>query len=303
MRHSGPFLAADGKTLFFSSSGYSGFGGDDLYVTRRLDDTWQSWSEPENLGGIINTEMDESFFVIPENGEYAYYSRQVGEEDFDIFRFGLPIFYKPPPIVTIRGHVYNSKTNKPLGAEIFYERLPEGLAEMAANSDSISGYYELKLPVGHNYGYLADKPGFYAISANIDLRDITESQVVEKDLYLVPIEIGQKPVLINIFFEFDKSNLKDESIPELNRLVELLNENPTVKIEIGGHTDSKGSDEYNLNLSDRRARAVHDYLVDHGIDINRLSTRGYGEAVPVDTNETDEGRQNNRRVEYTILEI
>jgi OOP family OmpA-OmpF porin len=297
-----PFLAADDRTLYFSSNGFSGYGGTDVYVTRRLDDTWTNWSEPENLGPSINSAGDDLFFNIPLSGEQAYYSRGATDADVDIYSLDLPVFYKPSPVVVVKGKVYNAKTNEPIGAaRIFYERLSDGVEVGIARSES-DGSYQIILPYGERYGYLAEAPGFVSISANINLVEEQEFKEITQDLYLMPIEVGARVTINNIFFDFDKATLRPESYPELNRLLELLNQYPNMSIRIEGHTDALGSNEYNQRLSQRRADAVARFLRVNGINTNRLVVEGKGETTPVATNETEEGRQLNRRVEFEITE-
>lgn len=299
---SAPFLAADDETLYFSSRGFSGYGGSDIYVTRRLDDTWQNWTEPENLGPNINSENDDEFFNIPASGQYAYYSRAITEENMDIFRIELPVFYRPAPVVTVKGKVYNSKTNEPIEAKIFYERLPDGEEIGIARSQEGTGDYEIVLPSGEKYGYLAEAEGFLSIGANIDLTDLTEYKEVKQDLYLVPVEKEQTIVMNNVFFDFDKSVLRSESFPELKRITDFLNKNPNIQIEISGHTDSFGNDAYNQKLSERRARAVYNYFVENGVAKDRMTAIGYGETKPlVSTSLNVAGQQENRRVEFKII--
>lgn len=300
---SAPFLAADDETLYFSSRGFSGYGGSDIYVTRRLDDTWENWSEPQNLGPDINSELDDEFFNIPASGQYAYYSRAITEENMDIFRVELPVFYKPAPVVTVKGKVYNAKTNEPIEAKIFYEKLPEGEEIGIARSESGTGNYEIILPSGKQYGYLAEAEGFLSISANIDLTDLQEYKEVTQDLYLVPVEREQTIVMNNVFFGFDQSTLRSESFPELRRIAAFLTKNPNIKIEIGGHTDSFGNDAYNQRLSERRANAVRDFFIEQGIASERMQAIGYGETRPVVSGNLNiAGQQENRRVEFKIIE-
>lgn len=299
---SSPFLAADDRTLYFSSNGFRGYGSADIYVTRRLDDTWTNWSEPENLGPNINSEGDDLFFNIPLTGDAAYYSRGASDADVDIYQLELPVFYKPSPVVVVKGKVYNAKTNEPIGGtRIFYERLSDGVEVGIARSES-SGDYQIILPYGERYGYLAEKDGFVAISANINLSEEQEYKEITQDLYLVPIGPGVDITLNNIFFDFDKATLRNESYPELNRLLEFMNQYPEIKIRIEGHTDNVGTDEYNKGLSQRRANAVGRFLKVNGIAESRLVVVGMGESDPVATNDTDEGRQRNRRVQFEILE-
>ena len=299
---SSPFLAADDKTLYFSSKGFSGYGGDDLFITRRLDSTWTNWSEPQNLGPDFNTADDDQFFMITPSGEYAYYSRGDKNVDMDIYRFKMPVVYKPDPVILVKGRVINAKTNEPLDAKIIYEQLNTGVEVGFTNSNPETGEYQILLPAGANYGFLALKDKFIPLSENIDLTDVKEYKEIERDLYLVPIEVGVPVRLNNVFFDFDKSTLRKESFPELDRVVILMKENPKLKVEIAGHTDEKGTDEYNQRLSQRRTNSVVKYLADKGVASARLVPKGYGEKQPIATNATDDGRQKNRRVEFVVLE-
>jgi outer membrane protein OmpA-like peptidoglycan-associated protein len=303
LEEASPFLAADDKTLYFSSSGFSGYGKHDIYVSRRLDDTWTNWSEPENLGPQINSPEDDAFFNIPPTGEYGYFSREFSGGNSDIFRFELPKEHQPDAVVTVRGVVYNTKTRRPMQARIFYEKLPEGNEIGTIESDPLTGEYQIILPAGTMYGYLAEAEGFIAINANIDLKDTKVYGELNNDLYLVPIEKGAVVRLNNIFFDFDKSDLKEASFPELNRIVELMSKNQEMKILVEGHTDNIGTAEYNIGLSERRAGAVVNYLSGKGIAKDRLQSKGWGKSRPIASNDDEiGGREFNRRVEFKILE-
>jgi OmpA-OmpF porin, OOP family len=303
LEEASPFLAADDKTLYFSSNGFTGYGKHDIYVSRRLDDTWTNWSEPENLGPQINSPEDDAFFNIPPTGEYGYFSREFAEGNSDIFRFELPKEHQPDAVVTVRGVVYNTRTRRPMQARIFYEKLPEGREIGTIDSDPVTGEYQIILPTGTMYGYLAEAEGFIAINANIDLKDTKVYGELNNDLYLVPIEKGAVVRLNNIFFDFDKSELKEASFPELNRMVELMNKNPEMKILVEGHTDNIGTAEYNIGLSERRAGAVVNYLAEKGIAKDRLQSKGWGMSKPMVSNDDEiGGREFNRRVEFKILE-
>lgn len=296
------FLAADDVTLYFESKGHGGYGGFDVFMAKRLDDTWENWSTPVNLGATINTKEDDQEYYITAKGDYAYFAS--GDNSFgelDIFRIKLPEKVKPKPVVLIYGKVLNAKTNEPIEAEIKYEVLSTGVEAGIANSNPNDGSYKIILPYGKNYGYSAKATGYYSVSENINLEKLSGYKEIERNLYLAPIEIGEVVRLNNVFFDFDKYELKPESFPELDRVVKFLNDYPTLEIELSGHTDNIGSDDYNQKLSENRANAVAEYIYSKGISKNRISVIGYGETHPVDTNDTEEGRQKNRRVEFKIL--
>jgi outer membrane protein OmpA-like peptidoglycan-associated protein len=298
-----PFLAADEITLYYSTSGLPGYGKQDIFMTRRLDSTWTKWSEPQNLGPKINSTSFDAYYSIQASGEYAYFSSLNGENFEDIYRIKLPTLAKPLPIVLIKGIVRNAKTGQPIGSKIIYESLKDGKEIGEANSEASTGYYSIALTAGEKYGFRGIAPGFIPISENIDLTALTEYQEINRDLSMVPMEIGQIVRLNNIFFEFNQAILMKETYPELERLVRMMKDYPTMQIEIHGHTDSKGTDQYNLNLSLRRAKTVHDYLLSKSIDKSRISYKGFGESKPITTNETDDGRQLNRRVEFLIIQM
>jgi OOP family OmpA-OmpF porin len=306
---SSPFLAADDKTLYYSSKGFSGYGGSDIYVSRRLDDTWTRWSEPENLGPEINSPQEDLFFNIPAESEYAYYSRAVNENNTDIFRVKLPIVKSPDPWVIVKGKIIDKATGQPVGAKIIYEKLPDGKELGIAQSNPQTGEYEIRLPGGHLYGVRAEAKDKHSESQNLDLRNIKSDQVVEhKDFNLDPIQVAtvEENVTItlnNIFFDFDKAELKEESFSELNRVVALLTDKAGLEIEIAGHTDAMGPEQYNLGLSERRAKSVMKYLVNKGVDQARIKTVFFGESKPVDNNSTPDGRRRNRRVEFKVLKM
>lgn len=306
---SAPFLASDDKTLYFSSNGFSGYGGIDIFVTRRLDDSWTSWSEPENLGPEINSPLEDLFFNIPAASEYAYYSRGVSETNTDIFRAKLPIVRAPESWITVKGKVIDKATGKPMDAKIIYERLPDGKGVGISQTNPETGEYEIRLPTGHLYGLRAEADGKISESQNLDLRNMKEDQTIDaKDFDLAPIELATIApdvtiVLNNIFFDFDKSILKAESGPELDRMIDLLNDKSAMEIEIIGHTDNVGPDAYNMALSERRAKTVVAYLIRRGIAKERLAVQFFGETKPLETNETNEGREKNRRVEFKILKL
>ena len=299
----GIFLASDGVTMFFSSEGHGGYGDADIFITRRLDDTWTNWSKPINLGPKINTDGYESNFTVPAAADYAYFaSTKDSYGDEDIFRIKLPQEAQPEPVVLVKGRTLNSKTKEPIQATITYELLPEGTDAGFARSEPVNGAYNIVLPHGFNYGFRAYADGYYAVSENLNLKSLEAYEEVEKDLFLSPVKVGEVVRLNNIFFETAKAELKDESIPELKRVIKLMEDNPSLKIELGGHTDSVGKDENNMTLSQARAQAVVTYLTKNGVSGKRLTAQGYGETLPIADNETEEGRELNRRVEFKLYQ-
>ncbi len=298
-----PFLASDDASLYFATDGREGYGAFDVYVSRRLDSTWTNWSEPENLGPTINTADWDLSYTIPADGKFAYFVSYVDTLSGDIYRVRLPEKVRPRPVVLLSGRVLNMKTKGPVAADIIYVNLTSGTEVGRARSADGTGEYKITLPAGVSYGLRAEAKDFVAISENIDLTAETEYAERQRDLELVPFEKGVVIELKNIFFDRKQATLRPESTTELQQLVNLLKDNPTMKIEVSGHTDAMGKDADNQQLSDDRARAVKEYVVTiGGVDSGRITARGYGETRPLATNDTDEGRAKNRRVEFTILE-
>jgi outer membrane protein OmpA-like peptidoglycan-associated protein len=327
----GIFVHPDGKTIYFSSKGHQTMGGYDVFKSV-YNDSLKTWSKPENIGYPINTTDEDVFFSVSASGKHAYYSsvRSDGFGDKDIFRitfFGpvksvilntednliashnepvkekvklSRIEIKEAQLTLLKGFILDDKTNKPLDAtiEIIDNERNEVIASFTSNSET--GRYLVSMPAGKNYGISVKKENYLFHSENFDLALTSEYQEVKKDIKLKNIAVGQSIVLKNIFFDFNKSTLRKESENEIAQLTKLLIDIPTMKIEISGHTDSYGSDVYNKNLSHQRAKAVYDRLLQNGIKADRLTFMGYGEEKPIDTNETDEGRQMNRRTEFKV---
>ncbi len=297
------FLAADGKTLFFASDGHRGYGKSDIFYSKRLDDSWQNWSTPLNLGPTINSKDWDAYYTVSAAGDYAYLvSTKNGiENSKDIFRVGIVSKFKPEPVILVTGKVLDAKTNKPLNAKIIYESLVTGEELGVAQTNPVDGTYTIVLPSGTSYGYMAEAEGYIAVNENIDATETTKYTEINRDLTLVPFEVGAKIKLNNIFFAQSKYYLREISYNELNRLVKIMKDYPTVEIRLEGHTDNQGDPKLNMQLSVDRVEAVKKYLVGKGIDKKRISTIGYGETKPVASNVKEETRAQNRRVEFVVI--
>ncbi len=301
-----PFLHPDGKTLYFSSDGHYGLGSLDVFKTVRLSDSsWTEWSEPVNLGKEVNTAGYDVAYKISTDGKYAYFSsdRAGGKGGYDIYYIKLPPEAQPNRnVVTVKGKV-TDENMKPLDAKLLWYDLFASKNAGALTSNPETGEYIIALPNGASYSYFAEKTGYYSVSNSVDLSSESDFKELTVDIILQSVRsLEEKSVVLNnIYFDFDKFDLKPESYIELERVVKFLNDNPSVNIEISAHTDSKGSDDYNLQLSQNRAESVVAYLASQGISPQRLIARGYGESVPIADNSTEEGMQKNRRVEMKVV--
>ncbi len=299
-----PFLHPDMKTLYFSSDGHGGFGRLDVYKTTRLNDSsWTEWSEPINLGKDINTPKDEYDYKITTDGKKAIFS-SFTNNNLDIYTTELPKEYRPDMVVTISGKIFN-ENKKPIEATIKWEDLITGKNMGYLRSDPLTGEYIIVLTVGKKYGYFIDRNGYYPTSGNIDLTNIKESQNKIKDITITSykhiIENKISIPLKNIFFDTNKYLLKPESYHELARLAKFIKSNPTLLIEISGHTDNKGTITKNITLSQNRANSVKNYLIKIACKSKNLKALGYGQSKPIETNNSKEGRAKNRRVEFKVL--
>ncbi|KAA3609781.1 MAG: hypothetical protein D8M58_08955 [Calditrichaeota bacterium] len=380
-----PFLSADGKTLYFSSDGHIGFGGQDLFYSKKLGDSWTSWSEPVNMGKHINTLENDQDLTIPASGVRGYVVKNNlsdGHGKTDIYSFVLPYEMRPEPVFQVYGTVQDDKGN-PVAAVIRYQDLDTNEEIARATSNRSDGLYKIALPAHRRYAISIDMKGYLYYSDLLDLRnpdDLLEQQTINqllskevqnirkaqsrfnelngelnlllqkdskevsqafaeyqklstqfrdnsrnlntyvkrakmewlsseddqrelrKDYVLQPIKVGAKLELKNVYFDFGKASLRPESKNEINKLFDLMNR-AGISVEIGGHTDNVGSDQTNLRLSQSRVDEVKKYLVQKGMAQGRVSAVGYGEKHPIATNDTDAGRQANRRVEMKITNI
>lgn len=298
-----PFIHFDGKTLYFSSNGRPCMGGFDIFMTR-FNSEDSKWSEPENLGFPINTQTDEIGLVINSSGEVAYFSSKINNlQDRDLYYFEMPEFLRPDPVSYLKGRVIDKLTGEKLRSTYELINLSTGKRVIQSFTDS-EGDFLVCLPTGHNYGINVSSKDYLFYSENFMLEGEHSSvEPFEKIIALSPIQVGQQMSLHNVFFAFDSWELRDESLPELEKLFNLLESNRGMVVEIGGHTDSTGSDEHNLVLSEKRALVVRDYLINRGISPERLHYRGYGEKVPLYDNVSEEGKRKNRRTDIRILDI
>ncbi len=298
-----PSIHPDNQSLYFSSRGHIGMGGYDLFLSRK--DSPGRWTEPENLGYPINTLADEVNLFVDASAHTAYISSDKlgGSGGMDIYRFELYPAIRPLQVTYMKGVVLDSESLKPLGAGFNLIDLATGQSVIESFSDALTGAFLLSLPTDRDYALNVTAEGHAFYSEHIALRGIkTSFDPFLVDIMLKPIKPDQVIVMKNIFFDTDRYELKKESLAELNTLMQFLTNNPGVRIEIRGHTDQVGTEEYNARLSMLRARSVYDFLIQGGMEASRLQYNGYGYSIPVASNDTEEGRRLNRRTEFRIIE-
>ncbi len=298
------FIHPDNRTLYFSSNGHVGMGGSDLFMSQR-DETGE-WGAAKNLGYPINTFNDENSLLVGPDGEMGYFAsdREGGFGGLDIYGFQMPEEIQADPVTYFKGVVYDSISREFLSAEVELINADNGELISKTISNKNNGSFFLTLTPQHNYVINISKVAYLFYSDGIFIKEKHDRlKPYIKNIPLLPLQVGNSVVLKNIFFELDKSHLKTESEVELKKLIDFLNNNSTVSIEIGGHTDNQGTNEYNQNLSEERAKAVFNYLIEKGIKVERLSYKGYSFDKPTADNETEEGRAQNRRTEFKIIDI
>ncbi len=300
-----PFIHFDDRTLYFASNRPAGMGGLDLFKSTRQDDG--SWTKPVNLGFPINTEGDESGLIVSANARTAIYSsdRKGGYGKQDLYSFELPVAVRPTVTICFQGTVTNARTGQPVGADIRVTDIRNGMTVANTSSDGKSGTYTVSLPADGKYAFHVSAEGYLMHSQNEVWGHHDERydswKPLTVDIALHPIASGERIALNNVFFETGKWEILSESEYELGKVVELLNQNPKLRIELGGHTDNVGKPEANQRLSEQRAKAVYEYLIKKGIAADRLTYKGYGESQPVADNGTEEGRAKNRRTEMKVM--
>ena len=298
-----PFIHPDGRTLYFVSNGHMGMGGLDIFKSIKTNDT--TWSKPINIGYPINTAYDEQSLFVSVEGDLGLISsnRAHDENGLDIYSFELPQAARPGYVSYIAGIVSDSKNGIPLEATIELIDLHTGEHILQPESEAETGKYLLCLPADKEYMLNISKEGYLPYSMHFALKDESKQKPLTKNILLTPIELNAEFILKNIFFETDSYELKSESKIELAKLLQFLNKNPSISLEISGHTDNQGSKEHNIKLSDNRAKTVYDYLIVHDVVAERLTYKGYGFAKPLDSNDTEVGRANNRRTEFKIIKL
>lgn len=295
-----PFIHADNQTLYFNSNGHPGYSEKpDLFVTRKMADG--KWSKPENLGYPINTIDDEGSLFIAADGKTAYYSsdRSDTKGGLDIYSFELPEDVRPLKTLWVQGKVFDKKTKDGLPSLVELTNLETGNIVSKLQTDE-DGAFLVTLPVGNDYAFTVRRKGYLFYSKNYNISHTAPDSTFVADIGLQPIEKDASIVLNNVFFDTNETELKPESKTELNYVVQLLKDNPTVKILITGYTDNVGRPADNLVLSKGRATSVVNYLIDSGISADRLTFEGKGETNPIADNATEEGRAQNRRTEMKV---
>jgi outer membrane protein OmpA-like peptidoglycan-associated protein len=319
-REGSVFIAADNRTIYFSSEGFSGYGGFDMYMSKRLDDTWLNWSEPVNLGKKINSRADDFYYTIPANGEYAYFSSRDSEYGkSDIYRIKLPAEIQPEPVAFIKGTIIDAETKNPVPVEIEFGAL---LGETTkGTTQTYDGNYEIIIPA-KTYGITIDKEGYFPVMRDLSYNPTIEEldyddslQIItdtlleqkyveeEKIIEMVPLKEGQIISLDNVFFDANLATLKEISKVQLDQMAAFLLENNTIYVEIGGHTNGLPEHDFCQKLSNDRARVVWEYFVSRGIPAERMTWKGYGKTIPLADNTTLEGRKKNQRVELKIIKV
>ncbi len=301
----------DGKTLYFASRGHVGMGGSDLFVCRMTDKG--TWSAPENLGYPINTRFDENSLLVSADGEIAFFAsdREGGFGDLDIYKFELPEEFRPTKTLYFEGIVFDVTTKAPLPGKFQLIDLKTGKEVIYSEADKVTGEFMVSLPINREYALNVTYPGYSFFSKNFNMTNPEGLEAIHMDVPMVPISSDIPVELANVFFDLKKATLRQESYVELNKLLDFMTKNPTMKIEISGHTDTRGDDKENMTLSSERAKSVYQYIISKGISADRLSYKGYGESKPkisdaeisklASEKEREAAHQSNRRTEYRVV--
>lgn len=296
-----PCLAADGKSMYFSSKGHSSMGGYDIFKVAMAPGDGRG--TPENAGSPINTAADDLYFSLSADGKYGYFAseKEDGYGRQDLYVIKMPPLPRPPDVAILKG-IVRDEGGKPLQANITVSDnvTKEQVAEFKSNGNS--GEYLMALPAGRNYNVTIEQSDRLFYSENVSMPEAGGYAEIKREVKLSKPTAGAKIVLNNVFFDSGKADIRTESQIELQRLVKLMNRLPQLKVEVSGHTDNVGSEVVNQKLSENRASAVRSFLTQQGIAANRLAAKGYGSTKSLASNQTNEGRQQNRRTEFVILE-
>ncbi len=296
-----PYIHPDDSTLYFCSNGWPGLGNKDLFVSR-LDKTGK-WQKPENMGYPINSSGDENGLSISANGKYAFFASNTlnGFGGFDIYSFELPEKARPHLVTYVKGTVTDAATKQPIEAAVEIVDLVTNTPIYQNYSSATQGDFLATLVTGKNYGLTVSKNGYLFSSENFSLTGKNATRFFQIEIPLSAIEVGKSAILKNIFFDTNRFNLKPESQSALQSLISFMAQNPTVSIEISGHTDNAGNDKLNQTLSENRAKTVYQYLISHGVNAAKLQYKGYGKLKPVVPNNTEDNRAQNRRTEFKVI--
>jgi outer membrane protein OmpA-like peptidoglycan-associated protein len=299
-----PFIAPDGVTMYFSSSGHVGYGNNDIFLSRRLDDTWQNWSVPENLGPIVNTPQWDGYFSVSAKGDYAYFSsteNSIGAED--IYRIKIPEKARPLTLIQLTGQVINQKTKEPMAARIVIKAKGNPSDTISIDYDPYVGDYSFMWPAKKAFTVQIKKAGYFSKVEHFDFTSEKNFLQVNRNFFLQSVEKNKAYALANISFDQGKADLKPGFEAELEKVLAILSDNDQYTLLLEGHTDNQGDWNDNLKLSIERVENVKAYLVSKGVDEKRIETKGWGGSRPLANNFIEETRKNNRRVEFTIKTV
>jgi outer membrane protein OmpA-like peptidoglycan-associated protein len=299
-----PFIAPDGVTMYFSSSGHVGYGNNDIFLSRRLDDTWQNWSVPENLGPIVNTPQWDGYFSVSAKGDYAYFSsteNSIGAED--IYRIKIPEKARPLTLIQLTGQVINQKTKEPMAARLLIKSKFNPSDTLSIDYDPYVGDYSFMWPAKKAFTVQIKKAGYFSKVEHFDFTTEKNFLQVNRNFFLQTVEKNKAYALANISFDQGKADLKPGFEAELEKVIAILSDNDQYTLLLEGHTDNQGDWNDNLKLSLERVENVKAYLVSKGVDEKRIETKGWGGSRPLANNFIEETRKNNRRVEFTIKTV
>ena len=297
-----PFIHADNQTLYFTSDGLPGYGGSDLFVLKKLSNG--QWGVPENMGYPINTIENEGSLAVAADGYTAYYAsdREDSRGGLDIYSFTLPVDARPFKTIYVKGVVTDLISKKGLPANLELTDNASGTLINKVQTDELGNYF-ITLPEGKDYTFTVNRKGYLFYSSAYALSGAAPDSTYVKNIALEPIKLASSFVFTQVLFENNSFALLPPSLPELNKLVQILEENPSMHIQISGHTDNVGKDTDNLTLSTNRAKAIVKYLSNKGIAAERLTYKGFGSTEPIATNATAAGRAQNRRTSFTITKL